>query len=102
MSIVNENAEFIECEIEPGMFEDEFLVYVDAIDPSSPSSIISVQILVDRDVVEFSGEPERGKRIKGRLQISVADRSQGIATVVLPQPGIPVGDSMIVNEGALI
>ena len=92
---------YIPCQAEPGMFDGEFLVFVNAVDPRSPSQTISVQLLVDREVVEFKGQPARGCAVDGRLRVSVLDNQGGFAFVALPQPAIPVGERMIVRADEL-
>ncbi|MEX0712404.1 MAG: hypothetical protein WD278_08640 [Pirellulales bacterium] len=84
------------------MFKDELLVFADAVDPSSPDESIEVQLLVDAFLVKVSGTPERGRPVEGRLRVGLADVRGGYATVVLPQPGIPVGEFMVVRENALL
>lgn len=95
---------YLECSAEPGMFRDEFLVFIDGLDPDHINESVRVQVLVDSDLVKLRGkEPKRGQPVAGLLRVSVAKvLSNGVAIVVLPQPGIPVGESVLVREGALV
>ena len=38
---------YIPCRIEPGMFREEFLVYLDAANPHDPEEAVKAQLLVD-------------------------------------------------------
>ena len=93
---------YIECEAEPGMFNDELLVFITGVDPQNPDQAVHAQVLVDSDLVKgLKNKPERGKPVKGELRVGIVRISKGIAVVVLPQTGIPVGESMAVREAIL-
>ena len=93
---------FIPCQAEPGIFRNEFLCFVDALDPDHPDRSILVQVLVDSsEVKELQGKPERGRPLSALLRVGFAGSRGGLAHVVLPQPAIPVGESMIVREEVL-
>jgi len=91
---------FIPCRVEPGMFRDEFLVYLDVIDPQDPSRTITVQLLADRrEVAKLRGTPKRNQPAAGWLRVALARQEKGLAQVVLPQPASPVGPNVLVEEG---
>jgi hypothetical protein len=80
------------------MFRDEWLAFVDGVDPQSPETHIRVQLLVDqRDVIDLEGIPKRHKPVAAWLRVSLAGRSKGLAEIVLPQPAIPVGESTFIS-----
>ena len=90
---------YVPCQVQPGMFRGEWLVYVDAVDPQSPENRIRVQLLVDHgEVADIQGTPRRNQPAPAWLRVSLANKSQGLAQVVLPQPAIPVGESMFIPE----
>jgi len=89
----------IPCQVEPGMFRGEYLVYVQGIDQSDKKGSIEVQLFVDENAVKcLNGIPQHNKRATGWLRVALANVEQGMARVVLPQPAVPVGESMIVKE----
>lgn len=93
---------YVACRAEPGMFRDELLVYVDGISPDKPNNPLTAQVLVDADLVrDLKGTPERGKPVEGYLRVGIRRVTRGIATVVLPQDGIPVGNWMLVKAETL-
>lgn len=93
---------YVSCRAEPGMFRDELLVYIDGINPDEPKKPLTAQVLVDADLVrDLKGTPERGKPVEGYLKVGIRRVMRGVATVVLPQAGIPVGDWMLVNAEIL-
>ena len=60
----------IPCRVEPGMFRDEFLVYLDLVDPQNPNQTMRVQLLVDqREVTNIRGTPKRGTQITVTIPI---------------------------------
>jgi hypothetical protein len=84
------------------MFNGELLVFMTALDPDQPGETIPVQMLVDRSQVEnLRGEPRRKKPVAGWVKVSLANHTGGVARVILPQPGQPVGESMWVDVRAL-
>lgn len=90
---------FISCQVEPGMFRDEWLVYVTAVDPANPERSLRVQLLVDqREVVDLRGTPRRNKPVAGHLRVAVAGKEKGYVHVVLPQPAASVGENIFVDE----
>lgn len=90
---------YIPCRVEPGMFEGEWLVRLDAKDPENPKEIVHVQLFVDqREVKEIHGTPRRGKPAKGKLRVAVANKAKGYVQVVFPQPAVPVGESAFFDE----
>ncbi|MCI0637742.1 MAG: hypothetical protein L0Y72_02220 [Gemmataceae bacterium] len=84
------------------MFKEEWLVYVDAIDPSDYHRPVKVQLFVDgREVSHLKDTPKRNEPAWAWLQVSlVATRGQ-LASVVLPQPAIPFGANVLVRQELL-
>lgn len=92
----------VPCHIAPGMFRDEFLVFVDAIDPRDPNKHVKAQLLVDqREVSGISGTPERSRPATGWLRVTLVEKHGAWANVVLPQPSQPLGESVVVAAGAM-
>jgi hypothetical protein len=92
----------VACRAEPGMFRDELLVLIDGIRREEPGKPVTAQVLVDADLVHgLKGTPQRGKPVEGYLRGGIRRVTGGIATVVLPQEGIPVGGWMLVKAEAL-
>ena len=93
---------YIPCQAEPGIFRNEFLCFIDALDPAHPDRPILVQVLVDSsEIKELQGKPERGRPVRALLRVGYAGSRRGLAHVILPQPAIPVGESMIVKDEVL-
>jgi hypothetical protein len=93
---------YVPCRVEPGMFRGEYLVTFEAGGLQRPDKKVPVQLLADeQEVVIRSGTPERGKPAEGLLRVEVLGRARGLALLVLPQPGQPVGERAYVNEDLL-
>ncbi len=89
----------IPCQVEPGMFREEWLVFVRAIDPADPERGLRVQLLVDRrEVTGLRQTPKRNQPADGWLRVALAGKRKGFAHVVLPQPAGSTGEQIIVNE----
>ena len=95
------NVRHVNCQVEPGMFDGELLVSIQGINPQNPKGPFRVQLLADSALVTCGTKPERGRPVEGRLRVGVVRIKEGIATVVLPQPAIPVGEAMLVREDQL-
>jgi hypothetical protein len=95
----NTSLYYIPCRVTPGMFRDEWLVFVDALSPDDPSQKIRAQLLVDhREVFGIHGTPQRNNPVDGWLRVSLI-RSQGeLAEIVLPQPSQPLGENVVVDK----
>jgi len=93
----------VECEVLPGMFPGEYLAIFEAQDPGDADAQkrITVRVLVDKENIEVDGVPQRGKPVKGRLKVHIVAKHQGYVSAVLPQPGEPVGESVVVREDEL-
>jgi hypothetical protein len=92
---------YVLCNVEPGMFADEVLVSIQGVDPVKGTNTLRVQLLADAALVTAEDRPKRGRPVRGKLRVSVVRVQQGIATVVLPQPAIPVGEAMLVRQEQL-
>ena len=87
----------IPCRIEPGMFRQEYLVYLDAIDPDDPKKKVAAQLLVDeRDVFDIHGTPRRNNPASAKLRVALVASHGEVANVILPQPSQPLGESILV------
>ncbi len=92
----------IACNVLPGMFRGEYLAIFSARDPQDPSKAITVRVFADKENFdEVSGTPSKDRPVKGRLKVYVVAKKQGFASAILPQPGQPVGESVVVSEGEL-
>jgi hypothetical protein len=84
------------------MFKGEWLVRLEAVDPADPNKTFDVQLFADeRDVIAVRGTPGRRNPVPALLRVAVARRRNGLAEVVLPQPGQPVGHSAFFDERVL-
>jgi hypothetical protein len=92
---------FIECDVLPGMFPGEYLAIFEALDPNNPTKQIKVRVLVDKENIEVEGVPHKGKPIKGQLRVYMVAKQKGYVLVILPQPGQPVGESVVLREDEL-
>ena len=92
----------VPCRITPGMFREEYLVSVDALDPQNPSNIVKAQLLVDqREVSEIQGTPKRSQPATGWLRVTLVEKRGELANVVLPQPSQPLGERILVSAGTI-
>jgi hypothetical protein len=90
---------YVPCRVEPGMFRGEFLVYLDALDPSNPEKKVQAQLFADeRDVVGIEGMPERNQPVPAWLTVSLVRTFHGFAQIVLPQPAQPLGENLLIEE----
>ncbi len=93
---------YVPCQVEPGMFEGEYLVTFTAADARNPEQPVRVRLLADQnEVVVQSGKPEREKPVPGLLRVEVVQRAKGFALIVLPQPAQPVGERAYVSEDVI-
>jgi hypothetical protein len=80
------------------MFRGELLVRLEGMDPKNPGQRIPVQLFVDRsEVAELQGEPRRNNPAGGWLRVTLVFEQGTIGQVILPQPGQPVGESLLVS-----
>jgi len=90
---------YIPCEVEPGMFKEEYLVHLSARDPQDPERTFTVKLLVDkRDVAGIKGTPRRGAPKPAYLRVEIIKKKKGLALIVLPQPAVPDTEGILVDE----
>jgi hypothetical protein len=88
----------VKCRLEPGMFKGEWLAFLDAIDPETRQDL-RVQLFVDeKEVANIQGTPKKNQPVPGWLRVSLVKAKHGIAQVVLPQPAMPVGETVLVKQ----
>ncbi len=88
---------YIPCQIAPGMFREEYLVYLDAAAPHDPSEKARAQLLVDqREVSGITGTPQRHHPARAWLRVTLLGRRADWSEVVLPQPSQPFGERVLV------
>lgn len=92
---------YVDCQVLPGMFPGEYLAIFEALDPNDPTKRITVRVLVDKENIKADGTPDRGKPVKGRLRVYMVAKQRGYVLAILPQPGQPVGESVVVREDEL-
>jgi hypothetical protein len=94
---------YLPCQVEPGMFRGELLVYLHGFDPERVDQRIKVQMLADEnEVVGLSGVPKRNQPVAGWVRVTLArEQPSGIAEVILPQPAQPVGETLVVDAKEL-
>jgi hypothetical protein len=93
---------YIPCQVAPGMFRGEYLVYLDAAPPDSPNARAKAQLHVDeREVSGLSGKPKRNDPAHGWLRVTLLAKGSDWAEVVLPQPSQPFGERIVVAGGSV-
>ena len=93
---------YVKCRVEPGMFRDEWLVHLDALDPKNPRQPTKVQLFVDqREVVEVKGTPKRNEPAPAWLCVALLGVRGNLANIVLPQPATPFGENVLVSSESL-
>ncbi len=81
------------------MFRDQWLVYVDAVDPGNPGQKVHAQLLVDKRVVaDARGEPKRNSPVPAWLRVSPMDKEGEFIRVILPQSATLVGSNVLIEE----
>src|SRR5260370_19238614 len=91
----------LKCRLEPGMFKGEWLVFLDALDPEKRQNL-KVQLFADeREVEKIQGTPKRNQPVWGWLRVSLVKAKNEVAQVVLPQPAMPLGETIFVKKELL-
>jgi hypothetical protein len=76
----------------------EWLAFLDAINPET-NAPVAVQLFVDeREVVRIRGVPKRNRPAEAWLRASLIRAKGAIAQIVLPQPAIPLGETVFVKQ----
>src|SRR6266478_6084657 len=89
----------IPCRVVPGMFRDEWLLLIDAVDPKDLEKKIEVQMFADKPlVVRLEGTPTRDQPAKGWLKVYQVGIANGLARVLLPQFAQPVGEYLLIQK----
>src|SRR5579864_6413780 len=85
---------YVRCQVEPGMFRGEWLVYLNTVDPANPNREVRAQLLVDeREVRGIHGTPKRNNPAPGFVRVTLVKREADFAWIVLPQPATPSGEN---------
>ncbi len=93
----------IPCRVEPGMFPNEWLVFIDAADPKNPGQTFEVQMFAaDREVPRLEGTPTRGHPVNGWVRVSRAKIENGLALILLPQFAQPVGTYLLIDKDKVL
>jgi hypothetical protein len=88
---------YVPCRVAPGMFRQEYLVYLDAAAPHNPNETAQAQLFVDeREVSNIDGIPNRDNPVPAWLCVTLIGQGNGWAEVVLPQPSQPFGERVLV------
>jgi hypothetical protein len=94
----NSAIRYLSCQVAPGMFRGEFLVYFNGFHLEDPEKQIKIQMLVDEKEVKVAhGEPKRNRPAQGWVKVTLASEKEGISRIILPQPAQPVGESMLIK-----
>ena len=88
----------VRCRVEPGMFKSEWLVQLDAVNPENKSPIAVQLFADDREVTRIRGTPKRNHPVEARLRASLIRAKNGIVQIVLPQPAVPLGETVFVKQ----
>jgi hypothetical protein len=84
----------IPCRVIPGMFRDEWLLLIDAVDPKDPEKKIEVQMFADKPlVVRLEGTPTRDQPARGWLKVYQVGIANGLARILLP-----VGEYLLIQK----
>lgn len=90
---------YLKCRVEPGMFKDEWLVSIDALDPKDHQQPAKVQLFADRRLVtNVQGTPARKQPTWAWLRVGVVAVRGDLASIVLPQPATPFGEHVLVRN----
>jgi len=99
----NEPRQFVQCSVEPGMFNGEFLAVLEAIDPSNLDKTIQIELFVDEHLVkDLSGQPSRGEPAEALLLVEVIGRKDQLTLVALPQPANLVGQRAVIRSDRIL
>jgi len=89
----------IPCRVVPGMFRDEWLVLIDAVDPKNPGEPLEVRMFAHPLlVVRLEGTPTREQPVKGWVRVEQVGVQNGLAKILLPQFAQPVGTYLYINK----
>jgi hypothetical protein len=93
----------VPCTVQPGMFDNEYLVVFESADPDAPERTIQVQVFVDERLVSSLAEkPRPNQPAKGLLVVELVKKfNSKWALIALPQPAVPVGATAIVRTDDL-
>jgi hypothetical protein len=92
----------VKCRVEPGMFKQDWLVYVDAVDPKNERQSAKVQLFADaREVVDVQGKPRRNEPAPAWLRVSLVAGRGELTNIILPRPAAPFGEHIVVRTEAL-
>lgn len=93
---------YVRCQVEPGMFRGEWLVYLNTVNPREPNREFREQLLVDeREVRGIQGTPKRNNPAPAWLRVTFVKREADFAWIVLPQPATLSGENVLVHAGEL-
>src|SRR5262245_34048666 len=96
--VADEKFAYVAWRVEPGMFREELLAYLDARNPDNPDETVKAQLLVDqREVTGIQGTPKRNSPVSGWLRVSLVGKQGNWMEVVLPQPSQPLGEAVLVR-----
>ena len=88
---------YVRCKAEPGMFRGELLVHLEELTSLAPLTSRPIELLVDAELMILDEPtPSRQRPIGGLLKISLLEKRDGFAAIVLPQPTIATGGTTII------
>ena len=91
---------FVPCRVEPGMFKEEYLVYLEAFDPRDPKTPVKAQLLADkREISGIQGTPKRNAPSPAQLRVTRLKREGDWDVLILPQPCQPLGEMILMPKG---
>lgn len=89
----------IPCRVVPGMFRDEWLLLIDAVDFKDPEKKIEVQMFADKPlVVCLEGTPTKEQPARGWVKVYQVGTPNGLAQILLPQFAQPVGEYLFIDK----
>ncbi len=85
---------WLQCQVEPGMFPDEFSVIVAAEGAAR-------ELFVDRRLVMLAGAPPNGTGVEGRLRVDLLEQDERFGIVLLPTEPFHGGRTAVVRRHLL-
>jgi hypothetical protein len=92
---------YLPCQAVPGVFKDELMVTVRAVDPQALEQEIQVQSFVDANEVILTERPAADHPSEGWLRVALMQAKGTYAQVVLPQPSWPIGPVLLVKKALM-
>ncbi len=90
----------LKCRVRQGMFPDEYLVIVEAIDEKGQR--VQMVAFADKEELEVASFPKGSEDVEGLLSVSTLEIKDRLASVVLPKPTFSNGPVVSIDASDLI